>query len=138
MPTAVLKALTCQDTDDHSSNDLVMLKYNGVDVWGAPHTMNAGNSVPINRSFPLNGQAQVTLVEFDTLPFDPNDDLGTGTISASDAGKGDLTSPSPVRPQRAAGSTRCTTRCSRDDGNGRVVRQQPASDTSHASRALPT
>ncbi|MCU1630957.1 MAG: hypothetical protein JWP64_5906 [Pseudonocardia sp.] len=91
--TVKLKALTRRDAEDAFGNDLVQLRYNGMNVFDAPRSLSAGGSIPINRDFPVEGQAAVNLVDLDGRPLDPGDAPGTRYILERAAGQGDVRIP---------------------------------------------
>ncbi len=86
MPTLKLWTLTCNKTEDFIGADDPYLCVNGDKVWG-PIKAKAGETLIINKQLEFRGNAVVQLWEKD---IDPDDLLGSQTVSNNEAGNGRL------------------------------------------------
>lgn len=86
MATVLFRTLSCQRTEDNTGADEAYLTYNGERIFG-PTRINDGQSRNINVFRRLNGQGSVSLHDEDSP--DPDDFLGSWTVSQTEADQGD-------------------------------------------------
>jgi len=84
VPTLKLWTVTCNKTQDAIGSDDPYLCVDGKKVWG-PIKAKAGETLIINKQIEFRGNAVVQLWEKD---IDPDDLLGTQTVSKNEAGNG--------------------------------------------------
>lgn len=82
-----IKNLKCVKKHDPVGKDEASLRIDGVTVSG-PHILGKGDDVTLNTRRDFTGSVRVTLIEEDS---GKDDDLGSVTISDTQAGVGDLT-----------------------------------------------
>jgi hypothetical protein len=83
----LLDKLACHKTEDSTGADEAYLTYDGERIWG-PTSINDGQVRSILISKSINGQAEVALHDEDSGILDPDDFLGSITISGDEAGLG--------------------------------------------------
>jgi hypothetical protein len=82
-----IKTLKCVKKDDVIGKDEASLQVGGVTISG-PHTLGKGDDVTLNTLRAFTGSIKVTLIEVDS---GKDDDLGSVTITDTQAGIGNLT-----------------------------------------------
>ncbi|MFI5592072.1 hypothetical protein ACIA5G_43985 [Amycolatopsis sp. NPDC051758] len=87
MPELHIKNLKCVKKQDTVGKDSAILRVNGATVSG-PHLLGKGDDVTLNTLRTFTSSISVTLIEEDA---GADDDLGTVTITDSQAGIGTLT-----------------------------------------------
>ncbi len=82
-----IKTLKCVKKHDPAGKDEAKLQINGSTISG-PHSLGKGDDVTLNTFRTFTGSVQVTLMEEDA---GKDDNLGTVTITDTQAGIGNLT-----------------------------------------------
>jgi hypothetical protein len=82
-----IKSLKCVKRHDPTGKDEASLRINGATISG-PHSLGKGDQVTLNAREPFTGSVRVTLIEEDA---GKDDDLGSVTITDTQAGIGNLT-----------------------------------------------
>jgi len=82
-----IKTLKCVKKHDPTGKDEATLRVDGSKLSG-PHALGKGDAITLNARQDFSGSVQVTLIEEDR---NKDDDLGTVTITDTQAGLGTLT-----------------------------------------------
>jgi hypothetical protein len=86
MPTLKIQKLLCQVPEDNITDEAYLV-VNGNKVWGQKD-MSAGQSRAVNVQVNFANSVDIKLFDKDG-PFDPDDYLGTITVTSALKGKGE-------------------------------------------------